>query len=101
MNEAVLPSIRPTTPSPAPGVYADLGELTRLQFKARGFSFLPRQPVHSLLAGGMRHACAVAVLISMRFAVICLGTTYGRSIGKQRFGLVRHSCVFSLRSANA
>src|SRR5215813_11844144 len=54
MNEAVLPSIRPTTPSPAPGVYADLGELTRLQFKARGFSFLPRQPVQSLLAG--RHA---------------------------------------------
>jgi len=42
------------TPSSAPGVYADLGELARLQFKARGFSFLPRQPVHSLLAG--RHA---------------------------------------------
>ena len=39
------------TPSPAPGVYTDLGELTRLQFKARDFSFLPRQPVHSLLAG--------------------------------------------------
>lgn len=36
------------------GVYADLDELTRLQFKARGFSFLPRQPIHSLLAG--RHA---------------------------------------------
>jgi len=54
MNEAVLPSIRPMAPSPAPGVYADLGELTQLQFKARGFSFLPRQPVHSLLAG--RHA---------------------------------------------
>src|SRR5215475_6243897 len=54
MNEAVLPSIRPMTRSPAPGVYADLGELTRLQFKARGFSFLPRQPVQSLLAG--RHA---------------------------------------------
>jgi uncharacterized protein (DUF58 family) len=51
MNEAVLPSIRPMASSSAPGVYADLGELTRLQFKARGFSFLPRQPVHSLLAG--------------------------------------------------
>lgn len=36
------------------GVYADLDELVRLQFKARGFSFLPRQPIHSLLAG--RHA---------------------------------------------
>jgi len=36
------------------GVYADLDALIRLQFQARGFSFLPRQPVHSLLAG--RHA---------------------------------------------
>ena len=39
--------------SPA-GVYADLDDLIRLQFKARGFSFLPKQPVHSLLTG--RHA---------------------------------------------
>ncbi|RBP35367.1 uncharacterized protein DUF58 [Roseimicrobium gellanilyticum] len=37
-----------------PGVYADLDELVRLQFRARGFSFLPRQPIQSLLAG--RHA---------------------------------------------
>lgn len=36
------------------GVYADLDTLVRLQFRAQGFSFLPRQPVHSLLAG--RHA---------------------------------------------
>jgi uncharacterized protein (DUF58 family) len=35
-------------------VYADLDALVRLQFQARGFSFLPRQPIHSLLAG--RHA---------------------------------------------
>jgi uncharacterized protein (DUF58 family) len=35
-------------------VYADLDELVRLQFKATGFSFLPRQPVHSILYG--RHA---------------------------------------------
>jgi len=41
----------------APGVYVDLDELIRLQFKARGFSFLPRQPVHSLLSG--RHASRV------------------------------------------
>jgi len=33
------------------GVYADLDELIRLQFKVHGFSFLPRQPVQSLLAG--------------------------------------------------
>lgn len=34
-----------------PGVHVDLDALIRLQFKARGFSFLPRQPVQSLLAG--------------------------------------------------
>jgi uncharacterized protein (DUF58 family) len=33
------------------GVYADLDELVRLQFKVHGFSFLPKQPVQSLLAG--------------------------------------------------
>jgi uncharacterized protein (DUF58 family) len=32
----------------------DLDDLVRLQFRARGFSFLPRQPIQSLLAG--RHA---------------------------------------------
>jgi uncharacterized protein (DUF58 family) len=37
-----------------PGVYADLDDLIRLQYKARGFSFLPRQPVYSILAG--KHA---------------------------------------------
>ncbi len=36
------------------GVYANLDELVRLQFKVRGFSFLPRQPIHSVLSG--RHA---------------------------------------------
>jgi uncharacterized protein (DUF58 family) len=36
------------------GVYASLDQLTRLQAQATGFSFLPRQPVRSLLAG--RHA---------------------------------------------
>jgi uncharacterized protein (DUF58 family) len=35
-------------------VYAILDDLVRLQFQASGFSFLPRQPIHSLLAG--RHA---------------------------------------------
>jgi uncharacterized protein (DUF58 family) len=36
------------------GVYVQLDELVRLQHKASGFSFLPRQPVHSILSG--RHA---------------------------------------------
>lgn len=34
--------------------YVTLDELSRLRHRARGFSFLPRQPVHSLLTG--RHA---------------------------------------------
>jgi uncharacterized protein (DUF58 family) len=34
--------------------FVSLDELLRLKHRARGFSFLPRQPVHSLLAG--RHA---------------------------------------------
>ena len=36
------------------GVYVQLDELVRLQHKASGFSFLPKQPVHSVLSG--RHA---------------------------------------------
>jgi len=35
----------------APGVYADLDELIRVQFKARDFSFKPQQPVTSILSG--------------------------------------------------
>ncbi|QDS97954.1 DUF58 domain-containing protein [Adhaeretor mobilis] len=35
-------------------VHPTLEELVRLQFEARDFTFLPRQPVHSLLSG--RHA---------------------------------------------
>jgi uncharacterized protein (DUF58 family) len=34
-----------------PRVYASLDELVRLQFRAQGFSFLPRQPIHSVLYG--------------------------------------------------
>jgi len=36
------------------GIYVQLDELMRLKHKASGFSFLPRQPVHSILSG--RHA---------------------------------------------
>ena len=35
----------------APGVYADLDDLIRIQFKARDFSFIPQQPVASILSG--------------------------------------------------
>lgn len=37
-----------------PNIYADLKKLVALQHQASGFSFLPRQPVHSILSG--RHA---------------------------------------------
>ena len=58
MNESIIPS-SPGTAPPAQrrqgdGVHVDLKDLIRIQFKARGFSFLPRQPVHSILAG--RHS---------------------------------------------
>jgi uncharacterized protein (DUF58 family) len=43
-----------TAPSPQARAFVTLDELLRLKHRARGFSFLPRQPVHSLLAG--RHA---------------------------------------------
>jgi len=34
-----------------PGVYANLDDLIRIQFEARDFSFLPQQPVSSILSG--------------------------------------------------
>ena len=36
------------------GVYARLEDLVALEYKAKGYSFLPRQPVHSVLSG--RHS---------------------------------------------
>lgn len=43
--------------SEAPGVYVTLEDLVVLQHRATSFSFLPRQPVHSLLSG--RHASRI------------------------------------------
>ena len=34
-----------------PGVYANLDDLIRVRFRARDFSFMPRQPVTSILSG--------------------------------------------------
>jgi uncharacterized protein (DUF58 family) len=47
------PKVKPREPKESlpQGVYAHLDDLIRLQFKVHGFSFLPRQPVQSLLAG--------------------------------------------------
>ena len=33
------------------GVYTDVESLVKLKYQGQGFSFLPRQPIHSLLAG--------------------------------------------------
>lgn len=41
----------------ASGVYVSIDDLSALEMAARDFSFLPRQPVHSILAG--RHASRV------------------------------------------
>lgn len=38
-------------PASAPGVYVQLQDLVSLRSRARGFSFLPRQPAGSILAG--------------------------------------------------
>jgi len=63
MNRSVIPAydaegVRDRTRGQAPhAVHASLIELMKLEFKAKGFSFLPRQPLHSILAG--RHASRV------------------------------------------
>lgn len=54
MHESILPSAGSVTPSENPGVYTTLSDLVRLQHHARGYSFLPKQPVTSVLSG--RHA---------------------------------------------
>lgn len=40
-----------TSASSTPGVYVDLHDLIALEYRGRKVSFLPRQPVHSLLSG--------------------------------------------------
>lgn len=54
MNSGPSRSDRSSAGTALPGVYASLHDLVASQRRASGFSFLPRQPVHSLLAG--RHA---------------------------------------------
>ena len=51
MNPKVLAPVLPGRVRSSPGVYAELADLVALEHRARGFSFLPRQPVHSLLTG--------------------------------------------------
>ena len=51
-----MPSSRPPS-TPDSRIYADLARLVALQHKAKGFSLLPRQPVHSLLSS--RHGSRI------------------------------------------
>ncbi|HEY7296861.1 MAG TPA: DUF58 domain-containing protein [Xanthobacteraceae bacterium] len=48
---------RPRPTDTSAGVYATVGDLAALKHAARDFSFLPRQPIHSLLSG--RHGSRV------------------------------------------
>jgi len=50
-HEAIFPAFRPAKGKLDNRVYTDLSRLTALQYKARDFSFLPNQPVHSILNG--------------------------------------------------
>lgn len=51
MDWSKIKRVKGETPADTQGVYASLEELVRLQFEARDFSFLPSQPVSSILAG--------------------------------------------------
>jgi len=54
MNEALIPSVKPSAPPGTPGVYTNLASLIRLRYTLGDISLLPRQPVTSVLAG--RHS---------------------------------------------
>jgi len=51
------PMVAPVATAVRAGVYVDAADLAALEAAARDFHFLPRQPVHSVLAG--RHASKV------------------------------------------
>jgi len=57
VKHAALAASRPAPDPARAGAYASVGELAALEHAAQGFSFLPRQPVHSLLAG--RHGSRI------------------------------------------
>ena len=51
MKTSLVAAVLPARVRGAPGVYAELADLVALEHRARGFSLLPRQPLHSLLTG--------------------------------------------------
>lgn len=51
MDWSKIKRVKAESPADTQGVYSSLEELIRLQFQARDFSFLPSQPVNSILAG--------------------------------------------------
>jgi len=50
-HESIFPSLHPAKEELDGRIYVDLSRLTALQYKAKDFSFLPSQPVHSILNG--------------------------------------------------
>ena len=65
-----------------PGVYVDLGELIALEQRGRRVSFLPRQPVHSLLSGRYASRMRGRGSTSRRSETIVPATTCARSTGR-------------------
>jgi len=51
VKTSLVAAVLPARVRGAPGVYAELADLVALEHRARGFSLLPRQPLHSLLTG--------------------------------------------------
>ncbi len=51
MKTSLVAAVLPGRARAAPGVYAELADLVALEHRARGFTLLPRQPLHSLLTG--------------------------------------------------
>ena len=51
MKTSLVAAVLPERVRSAPGVYAELADLVALEHRARGFTLLPRQPIHSLLTG--------------------------------------------------
>jgi hypothetical protein len=93
MNDSIFLSIHSTNPPSHPGIYTDLADLVRLKFRTRGFSFLPRQPVHSILAG--RHASQLrgrGQLLSELAYNPRLMTQLDTSAVEELFTIVRH-CI--------
>ena len=69
-------------PDADPRIHSDLAHLAGLEARARGFDFLPRQPVGSALSGRRAAGCAAAGSSSRRSAPTSPATTCAPSTGR-------------------